>query len=103
MSYAKLIDTTKCSGCHACQVSCKYWNGLPGERTQLPAGDLVPNPPTLSAKTYMLITHHEVDAPKAPGGFLNVFTKRQCMHCDDPACVSACPVTALRKTKQGPV
>jgi formate dehydrogenase iron-sulfur subunit len=25
------------------------------------------------------------------------------MHCDDPACASACPVTALHKTKAGPV
>nr|MDA8084496.1 hydrogenase 2 operon protein HybA [Nitrospiraceae bacterium] len=26
------------------------------------------------------------------------FIKRHCMHCVDPACVSACPVSALRKT-----
>src|SRR5512144_2979483 len=104
MSYAKLIDTTKCIGCHSCQVICKEWNALPGETTQLPRSDLVfQNPPTLSAKTYMLITHHEVDAPSAPGGFREIFTKRQCMHCDEPACASACPVTALRKTKAGPV
>jgi len=103
MSYAKLIDTTKCIGCHSCQVICKEWNGMPGERTELPTNGLFQNPPTISAKTYMLITHHEVDDPSAPAGFRSVFTKRQCMHCDQPACVSACPVTALRKTKEGPV
>ena len=103
-SYAKLIDTTKCVGCKSCQVICKEWNDLPGELTKLQTGGLgLQNPTTLSGKTYMLLTHHEIDDPKAPGGFRSIFTKRQCMHCDDPACASACPVTALRKTKLGPV
>jgi formate dehydrogenase iron-sulfur subunit len=103
MGHAKLIDTTKCIGCHSCQVICKEWNGLPGETTRLPASDSLQNPATLSGKTYMVLTHHEVDEPRAPGGFLNIFTKRQCMHCDEPACASACPVTALMKTTQGAV
>jgi formate dehydrogenase iron-sulfur subunit len=106
MSYAKLIDTTKCIGCHACQVSCKEWNGLPGVNTQLQQSSTFgsfQNPTTLDAYTYMLITHHEVEDPKAPAGFRDIYTKRQCMHCDEPACVSACPVTALKKSEEGPV
>ena len=106
MSYAKLIDTTKCIGCHACQVSCKEWNGLPGVTTQLQTSSIFgtfQNPTTLDASTYMLITHHEVEDPKAPAGFRDIYTKRQCMHCDEPACVSACPVTALKKAEEGPV
>lgn len=104
MSYAKLIDTKKCIGCKACQVICKEWNGLEGEETQLPAEELgLTNPPRLSAQTYMLLTHHEIDDPSASAGFHTIFVKQQCMHCDEPACAAACPVTALEKTPEGPV
>ncbi|HUO59714.1 MAG TPA: 4Fe-4S dicluster domain-containing protein [Candidatus Acidoferrales bacterium] len=104
MAKATLIDTTKCIGCRSCQVSCKQWNGLPGEKTAAPQAGLgLQNPRLLSGKTYVVITDTIVDDPKSSAGFKEVFAKRQCMHCDEPACASACPVTALHKTKEGPV
>src|SRR5512133_1342866 len=103
MSQATLIDTTKCVGCRSCQVTCKQWNDLPGEKTKLRPELGLQNPVTLSSKTLAVITSHEVEDAAAPGGLRLVFAKRQCMHCDEPACASACPVTALHKTKEGPV
>jgi Fe-S-cluster-containing dehydrogenase component len=32
-----------------------------------------------------------------------VFIKKQCMHCNEPACVAACLTQAMHKTKAGPV
>ena len=103
MSKACLVDTTKCIGCRACQVACKGWNELAAEETVFSGtGGGYENPPALSTKTYTRITFHEIT--KADGGLERcVFAKRQCMHCRQPGCVSACPVKALVKTPQGGV
>lgn len=104
MTQAKLVDTTRCIGCRACQVACKQWNELPAERTELEGRSTgLQNPLSLSAKTYTILTMHEVANEQAPGGVSQVFAHRQCMHCNEPACVSACPVTALEKTREGAV
>lgn len=105
MSKGYLVDTTKCIGCRACQTACKQWNDLPAEHTALgrTAGGGYTNPNMLSAKTLTVVQSHEIADDRAPGGLKYLFAKRQCMHCDEPACASACPVTALHKTAEGAV
>jgi formate dehydrogenase iron-sulfur subunit len=98
-----LIDITKCIGCRACQVACKQWNDREGEATTLQDYMGYQNPATLSAKTYTLITFHELADEKAPGGLHYLFTMRRCLHCLEPACASACPTTALDRRADGPV
>jgi len=98
-----LVDITKCIGCRACQVACKQWNDRDGERTELQDTLGFQNPAALSAKTYTLITFHELANEQAPGGLDYVFTMRRCLHCLEPACVSACPTTALSRQIDGPV
>ena len=98
-----LIDITKCIGCRACQVACKQWNDKDGEPTELESALGFQNPASLSAKTLTLITSREVVDESAPGGLVYAFTMQRCLHCLEPACVSACPTTALYRQDDGPV
>ena len=97
---ALLIDSTRCMGCRGCQIACKEWNELPGEKTKFFSGKGYQNPADLSASTLTLITYNEVEVNNR---FDWVFGKKQCFHCNTPACATACPVGALYKTEEGPV
>jgi formate dehydrogenase iron-sulfur subunit len=98
-----LVDVNNCIGCKACQVACKQWNDREGESTELLVQLGFQNPPALSAKTYTLISAHEIPDDAAPGGLRYTFAMRRCFHCLEPACVSACPTTALFRQEDGPV
>ena len=98
-----LIDIANCIGCRACQVACKQWNDREGEETELLAHMGFTNPATLSAKTYTLISFHEMENPEKPGGLDAAYVMRRCFHCLEPGCVSACPTTALYRQPDGPV
>jgi formate dehydrogenase iron-sulfur subunit len=98
MTKALLIDLTRCIGCRGCQAACKQWHDLPAESTRNLGS--YQNPQQTSSKTLTMVTFNEV----IQDGHLQwVFAKRQCMHCEHPACASACTVGALKKTADGPV
>jgi len=100
---ATLIDIANCIGCRACQVACKQWNEKDGEKTELEDQMGFQNPATLSAKTLTLIKFYEMGNPARPGGVESAFVMQRCLHCLEPACVSACPTTALHRQPDGPV
>ena len=97
---AMLIDTTRCIGCRSCQVACKQWHELSAEKTLFFNGSGYQNPPNLSEDTYTLVTYTEIEDKDKISW---TFVKRQCMHCDEPACVAACLVGALTKSPTGAV
>jgi formate dehydrogenase iron-sulfur subunit len=57
--------------------------------------------PPLTSKTYTVVEYH--DADDSPDSTNWVFVKRQCMHCLEPACESACPVAAFERDETGAV
>ena len=93
-----LVDITKCVGCRACVIACKQWNHLPMSTTA-DRGTDQDDPPKLNSNSFTTINTVEVDQPDQEF----VYWKRQCMHCNEPGCVGACIVGALRKHEDGPV
>ena len=83
---AKLIDTSTCIGCKACEVACQEWNDLPPETTvQLGTYQTLPD---MTANFWNLIKFNEHEDE---GGFHWLMRKDQCMHCAEPGCLMACP------------
>ncbi|KIH83637.1 formate dehydrogenase subunit beta [Pseudomonas batumici] len=84
---AKLIDTTKCIGCKACQVACSEWNELRDEVGH--NHGTYDNPQDLSAESWTLMRFTEHENPA--GNLEWLIRKDGCMHCADPGCLKACP------------
>ena len=83
---SKYIDTTTCIGCKACEAACIEWNDLrriPTEQT-----GTYQTLPTLHAEYWNLI---RFDEREFDGGVVWLMRKDQCMHCEDPGCLAACP------------
>jgi formate dehydrogenase iron-sulfur subunit len=92
-----LVDTTVCIGCRKCEWNCNKSNGLPEH-------PLEHFEDKTAFETYRRPTH---EAYTVVNQFENegkpMWAKVQCMHCLDPACVSACIVSAFERDEMGRV
>ncbi len=95
-----LYDATLCIGCKTCVVKCRETNHLAPQRTRKDLG-LHDMQTDLDFDTRTVIKLYKKTG--AGAGPDTAFTKEQCMHCLDPACVSACMLGALQKREFGVV
>jgi Fe-S-cluster-containing dehydrogenase component len=91
---AMLVDTTVCAGCRACEAACSEANNLPPPAAEV---DVLKERRDTGPEAFTV-----VNGTEGPDGEPR-YAKRQCMHCLEPACASACPVRALDKQPNGPV
>lgn len=80
MRWAKVIDHTRCIGCHACTTACKSENDVPLGVT----------------RTYVKY----VDVGVFPQ-VRRAFQVTRCNQCDDAPCVTACPTSAMYRRADG--
>jgi formate dehydrogenase iron-sulfur subunit len=93
----KLIDTTLCIGCKACEVACQEWNDQ--EFTMGTFGGTYQTMPDLAPNFWNLIKFNERETDS---GMSWLMSKYQCMHCGDPGCLRACPAPgAIVQAKNG--
>lgn len=95
-----LVDTTVCIGCRRCEWACKKAHNLP-------AGDIEGYS---DESVFKKMRRPGNDGYTKVNRYDNVWdlnkptnVKVQCMHCDKPACVSACIVGAFSKKENGAV
>jgi Fe-S-cluster-containing dehydrogenase component/formate-dependent nitrite reductase membrane component NrfD len=80
MRYGFVIDNRKCIGCHACTVACKTENHVPL---------------TVNRTWVKYVEKGEYPDTR------RVFQVTRCNHCENPPCVTICPVTAMYQRKDG--
>jgi Fe-S-cluster-containing dehydrogenase component/formate-dependent nitrite reductase membrane component NrfD len=79
-TWAKVIDQTKCIGCHACTIACRSENAVPLSVT----------------RTFV----KSVDVGAFPQS-RRAFQVTRCNQCADAPCVAACPTSAMHVRPDG--
>lgn len=95
-----LVDTTVCIGCRRCEYACKKAHDLStGNIESYDDRSVFNSMRRPYSKALTVVNEYESDKKNSEPINLKV----QCMHCDHPACVSACIVGAFSKRENGSV
>jgi Fe-S-cluster-containing dehydrogenase component len=95
-----LVDTTVCIGCRNCEWACKTAHGLQTGSLESYEDRSVFETMRRPDDTALTVVNEYANAANPA---LPYDVKVQCMHCDRPACLSACIVGAFSKEENGAV
>jgi formate dehydrogenase beta subunit len=98
-----LVDLTRCIGCRKCEQACQTINQLPPPDKSFDDLTVLDRKRRPDEKSYTVVNRYYSGEIDARDQLVPTFVKIQCMHCQDPACASACIVGALTKEANGTV
>ena len=98
-----LVDLTRCTGCRKCEEVCNEVNKLPEPERSFEDKTIFDKKRRPSATAFTAVNRYYPGQKNEQGELIPTFVKLQCMHCQDPACVSACVTGALSKADNGAV
>jgi len=102
-AYGCLVDLTLCVGCRKCELACNQVNQLPEPDTPFDDPRPLDTPRRPDEKAYTVVNRYFTGRLDERNALIPTYVKVQCMHCQDPACASACIVGALTKKENGAV
>lgn len=85
---AMLIDIAKCIGCKACTTACYEWNDVRADIGN-DVGNYDVESADLSDRLWSVMRFNEIETSER--GIEWLMRKDACMHCEEPACLKACP------------
>ena len=102
-AYGCLVDLTLCVGCRKCELACNQVNHLPKPAVPFDNPRPLDAPRRPDAQAYTVVNRYFSGTLDERNNPVPTYVKVQCMHCQDPACASACIVGALEKKTNGAV
>ncbi|MDI6889860.1 MAG: 4Fe-4S dicluster domain-containing protein [Thermodesulfovibrionales bacterium] len=102
--YTVLVDTTKCIGCRRCEWACNEWNKNPNrpikefEASVHQEKSVFDKVRRTHAGEFTVVNRYISSKDGKP-----IYVKKQCMHCEEPGCLSSCFVDSFKKTPEGSV
>jgi formate dehydrogenase beta subunit len=101
--YGCLVDVSRCIGCRKCELACNRANKLPAPAKSFEEAGVFDDYRRPDDKAYTVVNRFFTGRRDERNRLVPTFVKTQCMHCQDPACASACITGALQKQANGAV
>ncbi len=89
-----LMDARRCIGCRKCESACAAENGLP--IPDIEDTSVFEEIRDTTTSQWTVVNRYQTDVGE-------VYVKKQCMHCNQAGCSTACLTKAMYKTQEGPV
>ena len=102
-AYGCVVDLTACVGCRTCEQACNRVNRLPPPTERLDDRTVLDQKRRPTTRAFTVVNRYYSGRLDEQNQLVPTYVKIQCMHCQDPACASACITGALHKKDNGAV